>query len=101
MHPATQLTMELKKKTKTYLICFNPYGTNRDKVMDTLVEAGIRTWRSEISGCIMLKTVYSADEIRGLLLRVMQGRFIVAEINGNCNGMMTKKGWDFLSDRGT
>lgn len=97
----TQTEMKLQaidKIKRSYLICFNPYATDRDEVIDALVNAGLRTWRSEFSSCIMLKTSYSANQIRELLLNVIQGRFIVAEISGNRNGMMTQKGWDFLAD---
>lgn len=99
---SNQKEMILKPINKTirrsYLICFNPYATERDNVLDALDKAGAGKWRTEISGCIMLKSSKSADEIRQLLLAIMKGRFIVAEISGNRNGMMTQKGWDFLAD---
>ncbi|MBQ3657814.1 MAG: hypothetical protein II956_13410 [Bacteroidales bacterium] len=86
------------KIKRSYLICFNPYADDRDKILGILNKEGLKTWRTEISGCIMLKTVNSAKIVRDLLVDKMEGRFIVAEISGNRNGMMSQKGWDFLAD---
>ncbi len=93
--------MQTKAK-RTYLICFNNYEDDRDKILDILNLEGLKTWRTELPGCIMLKTVNSAEIVCDLLFDKVEGRFLVAEISGNRNGRMTQKGWDFLADtRGT
>lgn len=93
------MEINLEKKTKrAYLICFNNYTTDRDAVLATLDRVGLRTWRTELPGCIMLKTIASTKEVSDILVTVMHKRpFIVAEINGNCNGRLSQKGWDFLN----
>jgi hypothetical protein len=88
----------MKKIKRSYLIVFNYYGNNRDAILSVLNREGLQTWRTEISGCIMLKTVNSAKIVRDLLADTVEGRFLVAEISGNRSGTMTQKGWDFLGD---
>ena len=91
--------MESQNKIKkAYLICFNNYTDDRDKVLDILNKEGLKTWRTELPGCIMLKTVNSANVVCDLLRPRLQSRFIVAEIGGNRNGILSQKGWDFLAD---
>lgn len=84
---------------RTYIIAFNPYFTNeREHVMDALVAHGLRDWMSEVSSYVILKTTKNADEIREIILPRMQGRFLVAEIGCNLNGMHTKKMWNMLKE---
>lgn len=84
---------------RTYIITFNPYFTNeREHVMDALVAHGLRDWMSEVSSYVILKTTKNADEIREIILPRMQGRFLVAEIGCNRNGMHTKKMWNMLEE---
>lgn len=86
------------KKKRTYLIDFNHHEDDRDKVLDILNSEGLKTWRTELPGCIMLKTVNSAEDVSGLLRGKMNGKFLVAEISGNRQGMLSPDGWEFLKD---
>ena len=67
--------------------------------METLNNVGLRTWRTELPGCIMLKTVVSTKAVSDVLVKIMHEKpFIVAEISGNRNGRLSQRGWDFLAD---
>lgn len=88
-----------KKIKRSYLICFDNYTTDRDTVLATLDRVGLRTWRTELPGCIMLKTVASPKAVSDVLVKIMrQHPFIVAEISGKRSGRLSQKGWDFLAD---